>query len=196
MWHKKHRQVDPEAPPGRRLRENLVDLFASGDVPGDRAASLLDDAGSFARSMGSSEMQDVRASAYAGGAKNAARDLRRKLLKGNKWPSVYIAPIRFWSTKQQVEVERNVAMLLPHEVIGVLAEVGSAEVLTQSVSLDPTNQQKHRSIEDRLQAPFVSVSLWGDGVPFSWDRKKSADIWSISFPGLGEQEDEGSEKSQ
>ena len=67
-------------------------------------------------------------------------------------------------------------MLLPHEVIGVLADVGSAEVLTQSVSLGPTNQQKHRSIEDRLQAPFVSVSLWGDGVPFSWDRKKSADI--------------------
>ena len=186
MWHKQHRAVDPEAPPGRRLRENLVDLFASGDVPGDRAASLLDDAGSFARSMGSHEMQDVRASAHAGGAKNAARDLRRKLLKGNNWPSVYIASIRFWSTKQKVEVQRKVAMLLPHEVIAVLADVGSAEVLTQSVGLDPTNEQKHRHIGDKLQAPFVSVSLWGDGVPFSWDRKKSADMWSMSFPGLAD----------
>ena len=164
----------------------MVDLFASGDVPGDRAASLLDDAGAFARSMGSHEMQDVRATGFAGGAKNAARDLRRKLMKGSKWPSVYEAHIRFWSVKQQLEVTRKVALLLPHEIIGAMADIGSPETLCQSMALDPTNQRKHESIEEKLQSPFVSVSLWGDGVPFSWDRKKSADMWTISFPGLQE----------
>ena len=61
MWHKKHRPTDPEAPPGkRRLRDNLVDLYASGEVAGERAQSLLDDAGDFARSLGSDELQDLR----------------------------------------------------------------------------------------------------------------------------------------
>ena len=41
MWHKKHRAQDPDAPPAKRLRDNLVDLFASGEVAGERAQSLL-----------------------------------------------------------------------------------------------------------------------------------------------------------
>ena len=186
MWHKKHRLADPEAPPGKRLRENLVDLYASGDIPGDRAQSLLEDAGEFARSVGSHELQDLRASAHAGGAKNVARDLRRRLLRHSKWPSVYVADVRVWSSTHKAEVTQKLAMLLPHEVIGALAEVGSADVLCQSVALDPINREKHQVIEERLQRPFVSVSLWGDGIPFSWDRKRSADVWTISFPGLTE----------
>ena len=60
MWHKRHRQDDPLAPPGKRLRDNIADLYSSGEVAGDRAQSLLDDAGQFADSMGSHELQDLR----------------------------------------------------------------------------------------------------------------------------------------
>ena len=56
--------------------------------------------------------------------------------------------------------------------------------MCQSEGLDATNLEKHAEIYGRLDAPFVSISLWGDGVPFSWDRKRSADLWTISFPGL------------
>ena len=69
MWHKKHRDHDPDAPPGKRLRENLTDLYSSGEVPGERAQSLLDDAGDFARSMGSDELQDLRGKRTAGSSK-------------------------------------------------------------------------------------------------------------------------------
>ena len=69
----------PPGPPGKRLRNNLVDLFASGEVAGERAQSLLDDASDFARAMGSDEFQDLSGGRGQGSEKNKDRDLRRKL---------------------------------------------------------------------------------------------------------------------
>ena len=186
MWGKKHRLQDPEAPPGKRLRDNLVDLYASGDIPGDRAQSLLQDAGDFARSLGSDEMQELRGGEAPGAARNRDRDLRRKLLKRSRWPGVYIQEIRCWSVKQKALLPQKVAFLLPHEIVLVLSEVSSAEVMQQNVALDVMNLAKHTEIEQQLQGPFISLSLWGDGVPFSWDRKKSVELWTLSFPGLME----------
>ena len=37
MWHKCHREEDAAAPSGKRLRDNLTDLFNSGAVGGERA---------------------------------------------------------------------------------------------------------------------------------------------------------------
>ena len=184
MWHKRHRPEDVEAPAGQRLRQNLTDLFASGDVAGSRAQSLLNDAGEFADSLGSHEMQDLRGSRGQGSSKNQARDLQRRLLRRSHWPPLYLQEVRCWSLKEKMEVRQKVAMLLPHEILHVLASVGDEAVLCQSGGLDGWNQQKHREILQSIQSPFVSVSLWGDGVPFSWDRKNSADIWTMSLPGL------------
>ena len=184
MWHKKHRPSDPEAPPGKRLRDNLVDLYASGEVAGERAQSLLDDAGDFARSVGSGEMQELRGRRTTGSAKNKDRDLRRRLLKRSQWPPLYVAELDCYSVKHKEVVRQPVAFLLPHEVLGVLSEVSSLEVMQQAGSLDRYNQGRHAHIMESLQTPFVSVSLWGDGVPFSWDRKKSVDMWAMSLPGL------------
>ena len=183
MWHKRHRSQDPEAPPGQRLRQNLVDLYASGDVPGDRAQSLIDDASAFARSVGSDEMQNLRSSQSTGAEKNKARDLRRRLLKTSRWPPIYVENVRFWSVKQKEMVSRPLAFLLPHEILAILAEHGDQTVLCESEALDGSNTARHGHIREKL-GPFVSLSLWGDGIPFSWDRKKSADIWTLSFPGV------------
>ena len=184
MWHKRQRDEDPTAPPGKRLRDNLVDLYASGEVAGARAQSLLDDASDFARSMGSGDMQELRDSGSAGAAKNRSRDLRRRLLRRSAWPPIYIQEVRCYSKKLKEMVVQRLAFLLPHEIIAAMSAVGKTEVLCQHQALDAWNKEKHREILERMGCPFVSVSLWGDGVPFSWDRKRSADIWTISFPGL------------
>ena len=186
MWHKKHRQQDPHAPPGKRLRDNLTDLYASGEIAGDRAQSLFDDAGDFARSLNSDEMQDLRGKRTAGSSKNQDRDLRRRLLKRSHWPPIYVAELRCYSRREKLVVPKRVALMLPHEVVGVLAEIGDANVLTQHGALDTWNQERHEHIERSLGAPFVSLSLWGDAVPFSWDRQRSADMWAMSLPGLHE----------
>ena len=186
MWHKRHRQDDPLAPPGKRLRDNIADLYSSGEAAGDRAQSQLDDAGQFADSMGSHELQDLRTARAEG--KNKDRDLRRQLLGRSRWPSVYLATVGTWSQKQKLEVPQRIGLLLPHEIVAVLSEIGSPAVLCQSGGLDATNLKKHQKILESLQQEFMSISLWGDIVPFSWDRKRSADLWTISFPGLVQKE--------
>ena len=185
MWHKRHRSQDPDAPPGKRLRDNLANLYASGEVAGERAQSLLEDAGAFAQQCGRHELQDLRANRSAGSSKNINRDLRRRLLRNSAWPSVYTEQIRFWSIKEKTLVLKKVAILLPHEILGALSEVGKEAVLTQSAGLDPPNLARHAAIQSKI-GDFVSLSLWGDGVPMSWDRKKSVDLWTLAFPGLEE----------
>ena len=75
MWQKRQRSRDTEAPGGKRLRENILDLYGSGDVPADRTQELLDDAGDFALEAGTSDFQDLRSSRSAGSQRNVARDL-------------------------------------------------------------------------------------------------------------------------
>ena len=188
MWHKRHRPRDDEAPPGKRLRDNLADLYSSGDVAGDRAQSLFQDAADFSRSLGSHDFQEMRGADTAGSRKNASRDLQRRLLRRSHWPPLYVQEVRSWSVKEQAEVTQKVAVLLPHEVLAVIAEVSDHAVLFENEGLDATNRAKHARIYEALQSPFVSLSLWGDGVPFSWDRKRSADLWTLSFPGLQRKE--------
>ena len=184
MWHKRHWSQDAEAPAGKRLRENIADLYTSGDIAGDRAQSLFEDAGDFADSLGSHEMQDLRGGRFAGSVKNQNRDLRRKLLRRSRWPPLYLQEVRSWSVKHKRMEMQKLAVLLPHEVVAVLGKIGQPDVLCEAGGLDAWNLVKHQEIYDRLQVPFVSISLWGDGVPFSWDRKHSADTWTISLPGL------------
>ena len=61
MFHKRHREQDPEALAAKRLRDNLIDLYGSGTVTGERAQSLLEDAGAFAQEVGHDDFQDLRA---------------------------------------------------------------------------------------------------------------------------------------
>ena len=184
MWHKRHRDVDEGAPAGKRLRDNLVDLYGSGQVPGERAQSLLEDAGAFAREVGRPDMQDLRRHRSPGSVGNVARDLRQRLLKRSQWPPLYQQHIRFLDPGTQNIVAKPLCFLLPHEVVSRLALVGDTGVLFSTAGLDETNLKKHRSITQTLQEPFVSLSLWGDGVPYSWNRKKSVDLWTLSLPGL------------
>ena len=187
MHHKRHRPQDPEDSGAKRLRENLVDLYGAGIVSGERAQSLLEDAGSFAQAVGHAEFQDLRAHTSPGSVKNIDRDLRVRLLKRSRWPPIYIDEVNCWSVSQKMMVKKKLAFLLPHEIVGVLSEAGEKDPLMCADGLDSRNKSKHQ--QQKLGTPFVSLSLWGDGVPFSWDRKRSVDTWTLSFPGLSQKSD-------
>ena len=86
--------------------------------------------------------------------------------------------------KDKQLVEKKASFLLPHEIIGTLAEAGSEAILTEATALDSTNRRKHDAILAKVGTPFVSLALWGDGMPYSWDRRRSVDTWTLSLPGL------------
>ena len=102
---------------------------------------------------------------------------------------MYIEEVRAWSVTQKTLVSKKLCFLLPHEVVGVMSDAGDKEALVSTSGLDASNAARHRNILQKMETPFVSLSLWGDGVPFSWDRKHSVDIWTVSFPGLSEKVD-------
>ena len=52
--------------------------------------------------------------------------------------------------------------------------------------LEEVNKKQHRMISEFLHKPFVSLSLCGDGIPYSCDRKAGVDVWTLSLPGLKE----------
>ena len=186
MWQKRQHNRDEEAPPAKRLKDNIIDLYGSGDVPADRAQELLEDAGALTQSLGSGDLQEMRRRGSAGSDKNVARDLRRKLLKGSHWPPIYVTMIRMWSVAEKRVTLQKVALLLPHELLQTLKDMGSSEVVFDASGLDTLNQKKYGQILEAMHGElFIPVSLWGDGVPFSWDRKKSADLWCLSLPGQG-----------
>ena len=184
MWQKRQRSRDIEAPPAQRLRSQLVDLYGSGELAADRTQELVEDAGDLAVEAGRPDFEDLRSRGMAGSAKNASRDMRRRLLKRSFWPPLYEAEVRMWVPREKAMKQRKVAFLLPHELVFVLASAGSLDTMVSTEGLDDYNKEKHAQIMDQLQVPFVGMSLWGDGVPYSWDRKKAVDVWTLSFPGL------------
>ena len=111
MWHKRHRARDEQAPPAKRLKDNIIDLYGSGDVPADRAQELLEDAGALAHSLGSGDLQEMRR--RGADDRNAARDLRRKLLKTSHWPPIYITKVRMWSVTQKEVLSRRLPSFYP-----------------------------------------------------------------------------------
>ena len=94
MWHKRHRARDSDAPPAKRLRDGIVDLYVSGGSIWGEGTRLS------RRCMClCPPIEDVRASTGAGSSENTDKDLRTKLLRGNKWPPVYIQSLNFWAVK-------------------------------------------------------------------------------------------------
>ena len=128
MWHKRQRDIDPEAPAGKRLRDNILDLYGSGELAADRTQDLLEDAAAFAHEAGRDDMQDLRRRTSAGSERE----------------------VRMWNTKEKVMGKSKVCLLLPHEILHCLAEIGDFEVLTDATGLDAANRERHGAI---LQAP-------------------------------------------
>lgn len=170
-----------------RLRENVADLFLSNDISAARAQSLFDDAAS-------ADVRSCKSLAAAGNSgripKNMSRDLTRKLLKGSQWPKPYVASVRTWNEKTEQEVISQIPILLPHEVVWRMLEDGpTADFLLQHQALGTQDMSHLRGVCEELgidSSRALGVSLWGDGVPYNYDRSASLDVFSLSLPGLAD----------
>ena len=169
-------------PPDRRLRANLADPFLSNEVSGARIASLFEDA-SVANPRHVQDLAKLN-------TKNSTRDIRRKLAKRSQWPQLYYAPVRVFDKTTDAEITVQLPMLLPHELIGRVADASSRPALLSHDGLCFETLQHVRTAAFELgldEKEVLPVGLWGDGVPFNWDRPDSLEIISINLPGSGGQ---------
>ena len=180
MLHKTQRAYDPsEYPADKRLKMNIIDLYATNTVSAARTQELLNDAAD----AGVRPCRRLRRK-QRGCEKNVARDLKRKLLKNCAWPSLYIAGVRVWDTKMSCEVRRQMSFLLPHEVLSALARHGDSEHMYDTRRLDPNSLAHLRHCEQQAHGRLVALGLWGDGAPCNWDRTESLEVFSLNLPGL------------
>eukprot|EP00974_Lingulodinium_polyedra_P015191 1470542-Lingulodinium_polyedra.AAC.1 len=132
MFSKKDRPSRDGLPPDKRLKQGLVDLFASNVISGPKAQELLADSAA----SGAQACKDLAPSASSAAHGHSARDLKRKILRHNLWPSLYKADIPVWDQKQNRLAVSSMSFLLPHEVVHVLAHLGSTAQLAQVDGLD------------------------------------------------------------
>ena len=186
MYKKRGRAKDENpAPPAKRLRQNIADLYLSNDISASRAQELYEDA----VAAGTAHVNDLARVGQGGRLfKNLARDLKAKLLKGSRWPKPYMAKVRMWDPKRSEEVLSDMAFLLPHEIMWAMLEDGATQQFLLGQQKLPSTDAIHVStVCDELGADrmkTLGVALWGDGIPFNYDRSASLDVFSLSLPGF------------
>ena len=178
MFTKRSAPYSEELPASKRLRTNLADLFLTNTLPGNRAQSLFTDA----HLAGADHFDDLH---RTGSGKNAARNLRAKLMRKLSWPSLYYAPIRLWDPRAQREVIQHLPFLLPHEILHVLAEHNTKEALLQQTAMSAGTKERLLKAQAELGiADLCALGIWGDGVPANWDRTESYEVLALSLPGI------------
>ena len=171
---------EEEVPETKRFRANLSDAFLGGQITAARTASLFKDA----QASGATGVDDLASV----GEKNAARGLRRKMLKGSHWPDSYCADIELHDPKLQENREVSLPFLLPHEIVGKLFEFGdptwilSRQVLQEDAELIEKFSSSCQPARD--PATVLPLGLWNDGVPCNWDRSQSLEVIALSFPSI------------
>ncbi len=176
---KRPRPVDDAIPAPKRLCANVRDLYASNEISARRTQSLIND-------MHAAGVAHCPAASRNIDAPNLARTLRRRLLKATFWPPAYQARVRVLDRFSEKEELQTVALQLPHEVLPVLQRLGNAAKLREEVSMDFLSLehllycQSQSGVQD-----MIGFGLHCDGVPHSWDREESCEVFSMSFPGLG-----------
>jgi hypothetical protein len=172
---------DNEVSPTRRFRANMTDAFLSGFVSGKRSHSILVDG----QLAGAKNVSDL---AKPSQVKNCARDLLRRVSKRSSWPSLYWADVRTLQPKTGNIITVSLPFLLPHEIAHVLARDATdiAALLSHENLGKYSSDHLSKSCQQMGCDPscVLPVALWGDGVPFNWDRSQSLDTWTMCLPGL------------
>ncbi|CAE7030031.1 unnamed protein product [Symbiodinium natans] len=167
---------------GRRLRENVADLFLSGSVSAKRARSLYAD----------SQQHDPRESAelaQVADSSHAHRDLLRKLKKDKKWPGVFCTKVPLWNRKTCAAETGPIEIMLPHELVSCIAlwnnhddSFWKLDSLRAACSQHLDNVSKELGFRDERLLP---IGLWLDGVPVKYDRSESLEVVTMNFPHVG-----------
>lgn len=183
MFGKRTRGYDEsEVPPARRFRSNIGDLFLGNEVSAQRARDLIEDA----RLAGAAGVADL-AAAGSGGRHpgNTHRDLLRAFLKNKGWPPPYQAPVTVFDPRQQGLVTKVLPMWLPHELVWAFARRGDAAKLTERAGLSFDAKAHMEKVAEELACDnLVCLGVWGDAVPFNWDRSQSVTMLTLSLPGV------------
>lgn len=181
MYHKRSLpEEDDKASAERLLRAEYDDMFLTGNIQGPRAHRLY----RLSAATGNRMMKRrAKASAHK---KHASRNLLQQMVKGSKWPSLYVAQVEAYSAKTQKPVNMKVNFLLPHEIIFMMANKmtnhdalynvqGMAEISKENLS---------RACQELGEERLLGLGLWGDGVPCNYDRSQSMEMLCWSLPGL------------
>ena len=130
MQSKHERAYNPaETSAAKRLRLNVSDLFASNTVTGKRTQELLNDAAN----AGVDDCRPWR----KGITPNTARDLRRKMLKNNKWPKFYEFEVSCKNPRTNKIKKIIVKVMLPSEVLSGIHSRSEHDLLYGRTDMDP-----------------------------------------------------------
>ena len=167
---------DQAVPGAKRLRGQVVDLFASNVIPGALAQEMTN----AARDAGLNEFKDLANRRVEQRVeKHASRNLRRRLLKTRAWPSVYKALVPTWSQKSQQVVQTEMSFCLPHATLSTLLRFGGDRLdLFDTSQMDPVAFRHFTKMVQKLpqDLPWVAIGLWVDAVPCNWDRSESLEV--------------------
>ena len=73
----------------------MADTFLSNEIPGRKAQELFNDA----LAAGAADVRDLAGRAVH--APNAARNLKKKLVRYTKWPKIYTGEVRMLDPKTE-----------------------------------------------------------------------------------------------
>ena len=174
-----------DVPEKRRFRVDTLDLFLTGEISGQRAKKHLE----HAQHAGAEHVDDLAKSSGASSS-NAHRDLLRKALKDNLWPSPYFAEVTGYNPKTGREEQMTAAMFLPHEMIHALLKVNEAGDILRLQQEELRNRRDiqehlHGFMEEFHVSDVLALGLWVDGVPFNNDRSQSVECVAMNLPALG-----------
>jgi len=168
-------------PAEKRFRANVQDCFLSGALPANRAQSLINDANA-AHTVHVSDLVDRTER-----CSNASRNLRRRSLKDKGWPKMYKFNCPVYSLEDQQDVSVGLHMLLPHEVLNKFARYADLEVLTSTAGMSKASKDHMAKCANAMGCQvkdICGIGLWNDGAPCNWDRTRSVEVLTMSFPGL------------
>ena len=184
MFSKHSLPYDPaHVPADKRFRANASDLFLGNDISAARAASLFRDAAQ----AGTQHVRDLsRVGAQAGSGRNMHRDILRKMLKRNQWPSLYYGGVRVWNRQSQRIETQMVPVMLPHETLAAIAEHSDINAMSVRAGMSYEALSHLQKAEATMVAgdPVLGLGLWIDATPCNWDRSESVETFSVSLPGL------------
>ena len=180
MYHKRSLpEEDGRSSAQRLLRAEYDDMFLTGNIQGPRAHRLY----RLSAATGNNMMK--KRAKLSMDKKHAARNLLKQMVKGSKWPSLYVAHIEAFSQKTQKAVEMKVNFLLPHEIIYMMADkMRDHDALYDISGMAEISQENlAKSCQELGEARRLGLGLWGDGVPVNYDRSQSMEMLCWSLPG-------------
>ena len=181
MLSKRARPYDPDSLPKRaRLRRNLEDIFASGQLSAARLTEVCNDINRV-DPLSFADVARVPEQSRRGG--DMCRWWKRKLQKKMKWMPHYWAQVRVLDVKTNEETLEWMAFHLPHEIVQVLEDSGSVEKLLETDGMDPPSLVHLDECEHEAGCALLGLGLWGDGCPCNWDRTESLCVLSLNLPG-------------